>query len=64
MKIPKRIKELIYKIEETELLCRGMWNELYNYLDGIGVDSDSDLVSNLQDGVGGKELIESIENRR
>lgn len=60
-KIPSSIKKLIKAIELHESKGRFLWNELYEYLDDIKVDSDAIEVSALQDGVGANELIIWLE---
>lgn len=60
-KVPKNIKEIIMTIESLEATSRVLWSKLYDYLDKIGVDSDSTEVSELQDGNGGFILIKWLE---
>lgn len=60
-KVPDNIKEIIMTIESLEATSRTLWKKLYDYLDKIGVDSQSLEVSELQDGNGGFTLIKWLE---
>ena len=59
--VPERIKNLIKYIADTESSLRTAWRELYDYLDKIGFEEETDAVANLQDGEGASYLIELLE---
>ena len=59
--VPESIKELIRNIADTESSLRTAWKQLYDYLDKIGFEEETDVVANLQDGEGAEYLIELLE---
>lgn len=68
MKVPNEIKTLIQQIQVLESTSRLLWSKLYQWLDENNIDTtndgdmDSDIIANLQDGVGGQDLIKWLEN--